>query len=86
VSNPYPREYATLEPDLDRLSRVAAATNGLFAPKPADVFDPAGEKIVYREPLWNRVLLASIVLFLLDLLVRRVRLFDRKFVARPKKA
>jgi Ca-activated chloride channel homolog len=81
VSNPYPREYATLEPDIERLTRVAAATNGIFEPKPIQFFDPAGEKIVYREPLWNRALIASIVLFLLDLLVRRVRLFDRKFVA-----
>ena len=43
-------------------------------------------KIVYREPLWNRALIASIALFLLDLLVRRVRLFDRKFVAKKRHA
>lgn len=86
VSNPYPREYASLEPDIERLSRVAAATGGLFAPKAIDLFDPGGEKIVYREPLWGRVLLVTIVLFLLDLLVRRVRLFDRKFVAKRRRA
>lgn len=85
VSNPYPKEYATLEPDIERLSRVAAATSGIFEPKPNQLFDPAGEKIVYREPLWSRALMASIVLFLLDLLVRRVRLFDRKFVAHRRR-
>jgi Mg-chelatase subunit ChlD len=85
VSNPYPREYASLEPDVERLSRVALSTGGVVDPKPAVVFDPKGEKIVYREPLWSRVLMGSIVLFLLDLLVRRVRLFDRKFVAKPRR-
>jgi hypothetical protein len=81
VSNPYPREYASLEPDLERLSRVAVATGGVVGPSAKQLFDPAGEKIVFRKPLWSPVLLSTIVLFLLDLLVRRVRIFDRKLVA-----
>ena len=46
------------------------------------VFDPQGEKIIYYRPLWSRFVLAAIVVFLLDLLIRRVRLFDRKFLPR----
>ncbi|HEX4338537.1 MAG TPA: VWA domain-containing protein [Polyangiaceae bacterium] len=85
VSNPYPREYASLEPDAERLGRVALATGGTLDPQPSELFSPGTEKIVYREPLWSRLLMAAVGLFVLDLLVRRVRLFDRKVVARPRR-
>ncbi len=84
VTNPYPREYASFDPDLDRLARATLAGGGSIDPNPAHVFDPAGQKIVSYRPLWNRFVLAAIVLFLLDLLVRRVRLFDRKFLPRRR--
>lgn len=83
VSNPYPREYASFDPDLERLTRAALAGGGSVDPVPARVFDAAGQKIVSYRPLWNRFVLGAIVMFLLDLLVRRVRLFDRKFL--PKR-
>jgi hypothetical protein len=80
VSHPYPREYASFEPDLDRLARAALAGGGSVDPAPVKLFDPAGEKIRYSEPLWGRFLMLALAAFLLDLLLRRVRLFDRKFV------
>jgi uncharacterized membrane protein len=81
VSNPYPREYSSFEPDIEKLTRAASVGGGAIDPKPAAVFDPAGEKITYQKDLWSRFVLAAIVVFLLDLLVRRVRIFDRKAVA-----
>jgi hypothetical protein len=81
VSNPYPREYSSFEPDIEKLTRAASVGGGSLDPKPAAVFDPAGEKITYQKDLWSRFVLAAIVVFLLDLLVRRVRIFDRKAVA-----
>jgi hypothetical protein len=84
VTNPYPREYASFDPDIERLSRAVLAGGGSLDPAPARVFDPAGQKIVSYRPLWNRFVLAAIALFLLDLLVRRVRLFDRKFLPRRR--
>lgn len=86
VSNPYPSEYGALEADVERLGKIASAAGGRVDPSIEAVFDPGGEKILYREPLWSRVLLAALVLFVLDLLTRRVRLFDRKFVARARRA
>ncbi len=83
VSNPYPREYASFEPEIERLERAALAGGGSVDPAPKDVFDPGDEKIVYYEQLWNRFIFAAIIVFLLDLLVRRIRFFDRKFL--PKK-
>jgi Ca-activated chloride channel family protein len=82
VNNPYPREYLALAPDVATLAQAASATGGSVDPSAAEVFDPGGEVIRYNEDLWPRFVAAAIVLFLLDLLVRRVRLFDRKRTAR----
>lgn len=85
VNNPYPSEYSALEPDVERLAQIAAAARGDLDPKPSVLFDPKGEKITYREPLWGRAIAAAILVFIFDLLIRRVRIFDRKFVARSRR-
>ncbi len=82
VTNPYPREYLALSPDVATLSKAADATGGAVNAPATALFDPAGESIRYHEDLWPRFVGAAIALFLLDLLVRRVRIFDRKRVAR----
>ncbi|WP_437964957.1 VWA domain-containing protein [Sorangium sp. So ce260] len=83
VSNPYPREYASFEPELATLEKAATSTGGVVDPNGvAAIFDPAGEKVTFHEELWQRFIYAAMVVFLLDLFVRRVRLFDRKFIAR----
>jgi Ca-activated chloride channel homolog len=82
VSNPYPREYASFEPDRARLERIALVTAGFVEPAPSKLFDPEGAKIDFHEPLWNRLVIAALGLFLVDLFLRRVRLFDRKRVER----
>ncbi|HHH11253.1 MAG TPA: VWA domain-containing protein, partial [Sorangium sp.] len=80
ISNPYPREYAAFEADKVVLERAALATNGQFAPRDlAITFAPGDEKITFNEDLWARAIMAAVLLFLLDLLLRRVRLFDRSF-------
>jgi Ca-activated chloride channel family protein len=85
VSNPYPREYASFEPDLERLGRAVRAGGGVLDPAPRALFEPQGEKIVHHAELYGRFLYAACGAFLLDLLLRRVRLFDRKRVAnRPR--
>ncbi|WP_394839364.1 VWA domain-containing protein [Pendulispora rubella] len=83
VTNPYPREYLALAPDTVTLARTAEVTSGKLDPDPKTIFDPAGETISYHQDLWSRFILAAIVVFLLDLLLRRIRIFDRKKTARP---
>ncbi len=83
VTNPYPREYLALAPDLVTLSRTALVTGGQMDADPKKVFDPAGETIRYHQDLWSRFIGAAIAIYLLDLLVRRVRIFDRKRTAKP---
>lgn len=81
VQNPYPREYLALAPDLVTLRRAAEVTGGAFSPEASAVFDPAGETIRYHQDLWPRFIFAALLVYLLDLLVRRVRFFDRKVTA-----
>lgn len=82
LSNPYPREYLTLEPDVALLERAASLTGGSVEPSVARLFDPGEERIEHHEELWPKVLFAALFLFVLDLALRRVRFFDRRFRAR----
>ncbi len=83
VTNPYPREYLALAPDVATLAQAAAATGGSADPVAAAIFDPAGEVVRYHQDLWPRLVGGAIALMLLDLAMRRVRFFDRKRIARP---
>ncbi|HXX65944.1 MAG TPA: VWA domain-containing protein [Polyangiaceae bacterium] len=84
VTNPYPREYLAISPDVATLDHAVRATGGWLDPSTPAVFDPDGEAIPYHEDIWPRFVASAIVLFLLDLFVRRVRLVDRKRTARPR--
>jgi Ca-activated chloride channel family protein len=83
VQNPYPREFLALKPDVAALSRVAEVTGGRLNPEPGGALEPAGESVTFHEDLWPRFIGGAIVVFLFDLLARRVRWFDRKRTARP---
>jgi hypothetical protein len=83
VTHSYPREYLALEPDRTTLALAAGATSGSVDPAAAAVFDPAGDAVRFHEDLWPRFVGVAIAFFFLDLLVRRVRLFDRKKTALP---
>jgi Mg-chelatase subunit ChlD len=83
VSNPYPREYLALAPDVETLGRASSITGGTLDPAPAAIFDPAGETIRQREELWPHFVVPAIVLFLLDLLARRIRFVDRGITTKP---
>jgi hypothetical protein len=84
VSNPYPTEYASFEPNLALLERAAAVTGGVRDPDPNATWNPSGEKVTFHEDLWPRFVGAAIALLILDLLLRRVRLFDRKFLPKAR--
>ncbi|CAN5907573.1 hypothetical protein BH11MYX4_BH11MYX4_22660 [soil metagenome] len=65
------------------LSRTALVTGGRMDPDAKQVFDPAGETIRYHQDLWSRFIGLALAVYLLDLLIRRVRIFDRKKTAKP---
>jgi Ca-activated chloride channel homolog len=83
ISHPYPTEYASFEPNLELLSKVAVGGGGSLNPAPAAAWDPGTETISHQQTIRSHFILAALLVFLLDLLVRRVRIFDRKFTATP---
>lgn len=86
ASYPYPREYSRFEPDRDLLERAASAGAGKVQASLEEMFDPRQQFVVHRKLLWPRLIWVALGVFLLDLLMRRVRLFDRKFTAGSKRA
>ncbi|MEM9073457.1 MAG: VWA domain-containing protein, partial [Myxococcota bacterium] len=79
LANPYPAEYRTLEPDEVLLSAASEVTGGRIDPAPEALFEADGETIRAHKELWPWLLYFALGLFVLDLLLRRVRLFDREF-------
>ncbi len=75
VALSYPLEYLRTTPDTAPLEHAATVTQGLSQPAPDRVFDPMGESIEYSEDLWPWVLLAVACLLLLDIYLKRLRLF-----------
>jgi Ca-activated chloride channel family protein len=75
VALSYPLEYLRTTPDTAPLAHAATVTQGLAQPAPERVFDPMGESIEYSEDLWPWVLLAVACLLLLDIYLKRLRLF-----------
>lgn len=83
VTNPYPREYLALAPDKETMQRAAEITGGAIDADVKAVFDPGAETITYHQDLWSRFIGAAVAVYVLDLLLRRLRMFDRKKTARP---
>ena len=83
LTRPYPLEYAEFTPDVARLEQAALLGDGRYG---AGASELLGMKrtVATREPLWQRLVIAAIVLFLLDVLVRRVRIFPRTARARVR--
>jgi len=75
VSLPYPAEYLRTTPDEEVLRQVGVVTGGQASPKPEDLQNRQGDTITYHRDLWPLVLLALACAFLVDLYLRRVRLF-----------
>jgi len=79
VSLPYPEEYRELEPRPDLLRAWAEAGAGRFDPTAAEFLAPGPDRLRTSEPAQAPLLYAALGLLLLDVLLRRVRLFDRGF-------
>jgi hypothetical protein len=81
VSLPYPTEYLRSTPDEEPLRQAGVITGGLASPKPAEVFATTkGELIKYHKDLWPYVLVGVCLAFLIDVYLRRVRLFGYRAI------
>lgn len=67
----YPDEYRVLPANLPLLRTLSEQTGGVFAPRAEEIFTPRGDGGVTTTPLWPYCAGAALLLFLLDILVRR---------------
>ena len=76
LSYSYPDEYHFYPPNVDLLQEVASVTGGKYQPTGADIFATQGQSTPRQTPLWPYLALVALLLYLTDLLLRRVRLFE----------
>ena len=67
----WPDEYRVFPPNTRVLQALSERTGGAFEPKQADIFAARGDGGLVARPLWPWLAAAALLLFLLDLLVRR---------------
>jgi hypothetical protein len=78
----YPAEYHFYPPDTQKLRAISNSTNGVFEPKGAEIFDARGESTEYPVTLWPWLSAIVLILYVIDILLRRVRLFETETVSR----
>jgi Ca-activated chloride channel family protein len=72
----YPDEYHFYPPNTELLRSISNETKGRFQPRPEDIFDANGESTALPTPLWPYLAALALLLYLADVLLRRVRLFE----------
>ena len=78
---PVPESERASAPDRALLRAIARRTGGRYEPDPAALADPAGRRVDRRQPLWPWLAALALPLYLGNLLLRRVRLFEPKRAA-----
>jgi uncharacterized membrane protein len=69
----YPEEYHFYPPDIVKLRTISEQTGGIFQPRGPEIFDPGGESTAISTRLFPWLISFSLVLFLADVLLRRLR-------------
>lgn len=70
-------EYRFRPADEPRLRSIASATGGHWQPTAEQISSTSGEHRASRRPLWPTLLWIALGLWMLDLLVRRVRILEK---------
>jgi Ca-activated chloride channel family protein len=76
LSYSYPDEYHFYPANTDLLRSISDETNGRFQPRAEEIFDAKGETASLPAPLWPYLAAAALALYLGDVLLRRIRLFE----------
>ena len=75
----YPEEWRIGEPNLALLEQLAKKTGGEYRPTPESVFNEDKSRTAVRvTPLWPFLLAAAAILYVLDVLLRRVDFAGKK--------
>jgi Ca-activated chloride channel family protein len=72
----YPDEYHFYPPNFEMLRAISAETGGVYQPQGPEIFDPRGETVNVHTRLWPVFALLALVLYMADVLLRRLRLFE----------
>lgn len=81
----YPDEYHFYPPDVDLLEEVAYITGGQYQPTAQDIFTTEKESTTRPIQLWPYLSFAALLLYLTDLFLRRIRLFEKQSVVQGNK-
>lgn len=73
-------EYRFRAADEPRLRSIAAATGGAWRPGPEALANVAGDRRTERRPIWPALITIALCLWFVDLVLRRVRVFEPKVV------
>jgi len=68
---PYPDEYRSAPPDMALLAALSVQTGGKLAPTADEVFDAGSDRGRTRQALWPWLAAAALLVYLLDIAVRR---------------
>ncbi|HYL18611.1 MAG TPA: VWA domain-containing protein [Burkholderiales bacterium] len=68
---PFPDEYRSMAPDTEALRALAEQTGGKLAPKTDEIFAAGDDSGRSHRPLWPALAAAALVVYLLDIAVRR---------------
>ena len=71
LTYPWPDEYRVLPTNTRLLQALSERTGGGFEPKAEDIFSDRGDGGLVAKPLWPWLAAAALLLFLMDILVRR---------------
>jgi hypothetical protein len=69
-------EYRFSPPDLERLRAIADATGGAVSPTSELLSQATRSSRGARRAVWPGLVIAALVLWMLDVLLRRVRVFE----------
>ena len=67
----YPAEFAKFETNHRLLDELASRTNGIFEPSPKQIAQHRGTAIEHLKPLSFTLLMVSLILFVLEMILRR---------------
>lgn len=74
----FPDEHRLYPPDVALLNDLASATGGAYDPEIERIFDTGSASVTRRVELWPYLAAFALLLYLVDLFLRRVRLYEPK--------
>ncbi len=74
----YPDEHRLYPPDEELLNDLAGATGGRFDPEIERIFDTGSASVTRRVELWPYLAGFALLLYLVDLFLRRIRLYEHR--------